>query len=189
MDKAELRRLVLGIRRAIDAETRRRAGESLARSFSPNHPILAAARVVAGYLALPDELPPEPLMTRLHEEGRIVASPFWDAESRMYRFRRWRPDAVLGEGPMHVLEPLQGEIVEDRDIDAVLVPGIAFDRHGHRLGFGGGWYDRMLVRCRPDALFCAIAFKEQIVPEVPAEPHDIRVHWIATPSGPVPCPR
>ena len=188
MDKAELRRLALGRRRAIDAETRRRAGESLARLFPPSHPALAAARVVAGYLALPDELPPEPLMTRLHKAGRIVAAPFWDADSQTYRFRRWRPDTALGEGPMHVLEPLEGEIVEDRDIDTVLVPGLAFDRRGHRLGFGGGWYDRMLARCRPDALFCAVAFEEQIFEEVPAEPHDIQVHWIATPSGPVPCP-
>lgn len=183
MDKAELRRLALERRRGIDAETRRRAGESLARLLFPSHPVLSAARVVAGYLSLPDEIPPEPLMTALHDAERVVAVPVWDAETRTYRFRRWRPDAPLRMGPMRVREPAEGAIVPDGNIDAALVPGLAFDSAGHRLGFGGGWYDRMLARCRPDAVFCALAFEEQLVPEVLAEPHDIRMHWIATPGG------
>ena len=87
---------------------------------------------------------------------------------------------------MRVREPAEGEIVPDIDIDAVLAPGLAFDRHGRRLGFGGGWYDRMLARCRSDAVFFALAFEEQVVLEVPAEPHDIRMHWLATPGGIIP---
>lgn len=183
MDKAELRHLALERRRGIDAETRQRAGESLARLLFPSHPVLASARVVAGYLSLPDEIPPEPLMAALHRAGRIVAVPAWNAAARTYRFRRWSPDAPLREGPMRVREPADGDVVPDGDIEVVLVPGLAFDRHGWRLGFGGGWYDRMLARCCSSAVFCALAFEEQIVPEVPAEAHDIRMHWIATPGG------
>ncbi len=186
MDKTELRHLALDRRRGIDAGTRQRAGECLASLLVPSHPALSSARVVAGYLSLPDEIPPEPLMAALHGTGRIVVVPAWDAEARTYRFRRWSPGAPLRVGPMRVREPADGEIVPDRDVDVALVPGLAFDRHGRRLGFGGGWYDRMLARCRPGAVFCALAFEEQLVPKVPAEPHDIRMHWIATPKGCVP---
>ena len=75
MDKISLRRLARERRRGIRPEIRERAGELLARSFLFSHPALAGARVVGGYLSLPGELPPEPLMAALHAAGRIVAVP------------------------------------------------------------------------------------------------------------------
>ena len=187
MDKVSLRRLARERRRGIEPEIRKRAGEFLARSFPFSHPALSGARVVAGYLPLPVELSPVPLMAALHAAGRVVAVPAWDTAARGYVFQRWTPDALLAEGPMHVPQPVFGESVPFDSIDAVLVPGLAFDRRGNRLGFGGGWYDRMLARCRPDAAFVGVAFDEQLFPAIPAEPHDIRVRWLATPGAVLTC--
>lgn len=188
MDKISLRRQARERRRGIRPEIRERAGEFLARSFPFSHPALAGARVVAGYLSLPGELPPEPLMTALHAAGRIVAVPAWDPAARDYVFRRWTPDALVVEGPMHVRQPAIGESVPFDSVDTVLVPGLAFDRLGNRLGFGAGWYDRLLARCRPGAAFVGVAFDEQLFAEVPAEPHDVRMRWLATPGAVLPCP-
>ena len=187
MDKASLRRLARERRRGVSPEARKRAGESLARSFSFSHPALASARVVAGYHPLPDELSPEPLMAALHAAGRHVAVPAWDPERRGYAFRRWLPDSRLVAGPMRVPQPADGDDVPADALDTVLVPGLAFDRHGNRLGFGAGWDDRLLARCRPDAAFVGLAFDGQLLPSLPAEPHDVRMRWLATPGAILPC--
>lgn len=183
MDKISLRRLARERRRGIEPEIRERAGELLARSFPFSHPALAHARAVAGYLPLPAELSPIPLMAVLHAAGRTVSVPAWDATAGGYIFRRWTPDSALATGPMHVPQPVSGESVPFESVDAILVPGLAFDRRGNRLGFGAGWYDRMLARCRPDAAFVGVAFDEQLFDAVPAEPHDIPMSWLATPGA------
>ena len=67
-------------------------------------------------------------------------------------------------------------------IDAVLVPGVAFDRAGHRLGYGGGYYDRLLPSLRRDCLRVGLAYDEQVVDELPAEEHDVRLHAVVTPT-------
>ena len=188
MDKISLRRLARERRRGIRPEIRERAGELLARSFPFSHPALAGARVVGGYLSLPGELPPEPLMASLHFSGRIVAVPAWDPADRDYVFRRWAPGVPLVEGPMRVLQPDAGESVPFESVDTVLVPGLAFDRRGNRLGFGAGWYDRILARCRHGAAFIGIAFDEQLFFEIPAESHDVRMRWLATPGAVLDCP-
>lgn len=65
-------------------------------------------------------------------------------------------------------------------IDVVIVPGTAFTRDGHRLGQGGGWYDRFLRTVRPDCVTIGVGFAPQIVAELPLEPHDVRLHAIVT---------
>ncbi len=68
-------------------------------------------------------------------------------------------------------------------VDVVVVPGVAFTLAGHRLGQGGGWYDRFLARARPDALTVGVCFVEQVLDEVPAEPHDIVLDRVITDVG------
>jgi 5-formyltetrahydrofolate cyclo-ligase len=77
--------------------------------------------------------------------------------------------------------------VPPEQIDCVFVPGLAFDRHGGRLGFGGGYYDRFLCHISPLASVCGLAFGIQVVPCVPQMPHDIRMHVLVTEQGPIPC--
>jgi 5-formyltetrahydrofolate cyclo-ligase len=65
-------------------------------------------------------------------------------------------------------------------VDVVVVPGLAFTNGGHRIGQGGGWYDRFLAGIRPDAVTVGVAFREQLVDELPVEAHDIRLHHVIT---------
>jgi 5-formyltetrahydrofolate cyclo-ligase len=65
-------------------------------------------------------------------------------------------------------------------VDVVVVPGLAFTADGHRIGQGGGWYDRFLAGIRPDAVTVGVAFREQLVDELPVEPHDVRLHHVVT---------
>jgi 5-formyltetrahydrofolate cyclo-ligase len=81
------------------------------------------------------------------------------------------------------LEPAAGEPVGPEEIDVVVVPGLAFDRRGHRVGYGGGFYDRFLGRLRPDALTVGICFSVQVVDEVPHGRGDRPVDLVVTEQG------
>ena len=81
------------------------------------------------------------------------------------------------DGPHLRVEP--GDL-DPRDLDVVVVPGLAFTADGRRLGQGGGHYDRFLPRLRPDCVTIGAAFAEQLVDDVPSEPHDVRLATVAT---------
>jgi 5-formyltetrahydrofolate cyclo-ligase len=97
--------------------------------------------------------------------------------------------AAAGDGK-HVLIPdhfglleVSGSIatrVEADEADLVLVPGLAFDINGLRLGYGSGWYDRFITKLRPDVKLAGLAYEEQVVQNIPDEPHDLRLHIIVT---------
>lgn len=73
---------------------------------------------------------------------------------------------------------------DPREIDVVIVPGTAFTEDGHRLGQGGGWYDRFLPSTRPGCVWIGVGFEPQIVPALPVETHDVRLHLVVTDAGP-----
>ena len=135
-------------------------------------PGFAAARTVALYHALPDEVPTAGML-RLWHGVRRLALPVITGDGEMH-FREYTGDGTISEGPFGIGEPQTGREIPPSEIDLMLVPGVAFDAGGRRLGRGKGFYDRYLSHpdaahiykvglCRPDAL----------APEVPAEPHDI----------------
>jgi 5-formyltetrahydrofolate cyclo-ligase len=70
--------------------------------------------------------------------------------------------------------------VEAEEVDLVLVPGLAFDENGLRLGYGGGWYDRFITKLRPDVKLAGLAYEEQVVQHLPDEPHDLHLHILVT---------
>ena len=112
-----------------------------------------------------------------------VALPRVNQATRMIELHRVRDaQADVAEGYRGIPEPLASlPRVEAADIEWILVPGVAFDLRGRRLGYGGGYYDRLLPLLPPRASRIAGAFDLQLVPELPAAPHDLSVHAIATP--------
>ncbi|MCG0274933.1 MAG: 5-formyltetrahydrofolate cyclo-ligase [Thermosediminibacteraceae bacterium] len=86
----------------------------------------------------------------------------------------------LKPGTYGVLEPEKNEGLDPKLIDLVVVPGVAFDKRGYRLGYGGGYYDRFLPKLRPDAKKIALAFEIQIAEYLPEDPHDIRMDAVIT---------
>lgn len=143
----------------------------------------AAARSVLLFMPMPDEVRIRPLVDAAWAAGKSVALPASDAASGAYVAKRVRSGADLRSGRFGILEPNETcPVVPFGALDLVLVPGIAFDRAGNRLGRGRGFYDRMLA-LGPDAVFCGVGFDGQVVARVPVEPHDVKLHRVWTPTG------
>ncbi len=164
------------------ARARRQAGADpqsarlLVRTFPPE---LAGLGVVAGYWPLGSEIDPRPLMLALAEAGAPLALPRVDERDGPFTFRRWRDGDSLSPDAFGILSPpLAAEAVTPA---VILTPLLAFDRQGHRLGQGGGHYDRVLAVLKPKGvLVVGLAHAIQEEGDVPAGPLDMTLDWIIT---------
>ena len=96
--------------------------------------------------------------------------------------------ATFSAGPFGILEPPAGApTTHVREIDVFLCPGMGFTASGSRIGRGKGYYDRALASSRPDAIRIGVCFNEQVLAEIPTDPHDQPMHFLATPAGVVAC--
>ena len=141
---------------------------------------LGGDAVVAGYWPLRDEFDVRALLRALDGEGLVCALPVVAAPDRALAFRRWRPGDRLTEGAFGIAEPAPDR-PEVRPV-ALLVPLLAVDGAGRRLGYGRGYYDRTLaaLRATGPATAIGVCFEAQRVAEVPAEAHDQRLDWVLT---------
>ncbi len=148
---------------------------------------LAPASVVSGFSAIRDEIDPGALLARLHAEGHRLALPAMQGKGQPLVFRAWAPGDAMGNATWGIAEPLPDKPAVDPDV--VLVPLLAFDARGLRLGYGGGFYDRTLARLRAVKPIVAvgIAYDELEVDAVPHLDYDQPLDWVLTPSGPKPC--
>jgi 5-formyltetrahydrofolate cyclo-ligase len=143
-------------------------------------PEFVEARTIALYAAAGAEVDPAPLAEAALARRKRIAFPRLDPDSRVLSFIACAP-ADLVPGARGVRAPPPGAApLPLEELDLVVVPGVAFDLHGRRLGRGGGYYDATLALLPARTLRVALAFDLQIVPEVPGEPHDAEVHLIAT---------
>jgi 5-formyltetrahydrofolate cyclo-ligase len=147
--------------------------------------ILAAERgkVLAGYMPMRTEIDPLPAMAA--HQG-VVCVPVIMAAGQPLRFREWSPGCTMIPGAFGALIPAEGAWVEP---EVLIVPLVAFDARGYRLGYGGGFYDRTLegLRARGQVLAVGFAFAAQEIPEVPIEPTDQRLDVIVTETGVMRC--
>ena len=158
------------------------APERLAEAMLAQHAPPKGA-IIAGYWPMGDEMDPRPLMLALASRGHAMALPVTPPRGQPLAFRAWAPGAALRPGPMGTSEPAEGAALRP---DILLVPLLAFDRAGRRLGYGGGYYDRTLAAL-PGAKAIGIAYAGQEMPEVPAGPQDMRLPLIATEAGVIIC--
>jgi 5-formyltetrahydrofolate cyclo-ligase len=147
-------------------------------------PSLALARSILLTLPFRSEWDTRPLAVQALRAGQRIVMPRVDRVARMLRLHAVADlDVDVVAGYLGIPEPRETlPIVEPGDVDWVLVPGVAFDAAGHRLGYGGGFYDRLLPLIRAGAPRIAGAFDLQIVDEVPAGPQDRRVDAIVSPT-------
>jgi 5-formyltetrahydrofolate cyclo-ligase len=137
------------------------------------------ARSVGAYMPLPDEVNIAPLFqcleTNCVREQRFFI-PAFDESIGSYRMARWTLE--LKKGRFGIPEPAEPVFAAEDELDLILVPGVAFDRVGRRVGHGGGFYDRLLPQYRVSR--AGICFDFQCLGAVPAEEHDIRMNWVVT---------
>jgi 5-formyltetrahydrofolate cyclo-ligase len=176
--KGDLRKIALDAREAMDAAVRVAAGEKLAARGLPFE--IAAGTVVSGYSPIRSELDPAPLMRKLAEQGARLALPAVMARGKSLIFRAWSPGDRLTLGPLGILEPspAMAELIPD----VMLVPCAAFDRLGHRIGYGAGHYDFTLAHLRKTKPITTvgIAFAAQEIKAVPALAHDVALDYVLT---------
>ncbi|HEY0331240.1 MAG TPA: 5-formyltetrahydrofolate cyclo-ligase [Rhodopseudomonas sp.] len=177
-EKTILRAVALARRQALGDTDRAAAAQALARRPFPL--AVGPGDVVAGYFPLRNEFDPRPLLQAMAAHGALLALPAIVAPDRPLAFRAWRPDDVLPCGQFGIPEPAVA--AESVVPSIVLVPLAAFDRAGHRIGYGGGYYDRSLEALRRQAAVTAIGlgFAVQEIPLVPALAHDARLDLVLT---------
>jgi 5-formyltetrahydrofolate cyclo-ligase len=156
-------------------------------------PELAGARTVLAHAALPHEVDPALAVAELRDQSARICFPRVEAPG-VLGVHEVADEAALVPGVLGIREPrADAPRVDPLEVDAVIVPGVAFDAAGNRLGYGGGYYDRLLATVRPDCALVGIAFDAQLVGAIPAEEHDVTVDVVVTPGGvhraPTPRPR
>jgi 5-formyltetrahydrofolate cyclo-ligase len=182
--KRALRREVLAVRDALPPEDRRARSEAIAPRFLAL-PEVADAGTVLAFWSFGSEVDTAPLIERLLADGRTTAMP--RIEGTHVVPVAYRPGDEVRETSFGAFEPLEGRVLDATDLDLVVVPGVAFDDAGRRVGYGGGFYDRLLPGLRPGVPAIALAFSVQLVPEVPTGGMDSRVDAIVTEGKVIRC--
>jgi 5-formyltetrahydrofolate cyclo-ligase len=172
-------RATVRVRRAEAARTTSDAGEAATAVFRRTVR-LRPGTVAAGYLPIGDEIDPRPLLRWLRGAGHAIVLPRIVRTGGPLAFRGWDEGDTLEDGPFGTLQPADAapELVPE----VLIMPMLAFDRRGFRLGYGGGYYDRTLavLRGRRAVTAIGIAFAVQEVPVVPADRHDQPLDWVVT---------
>jgi 5-formyltetrahydrofolate cyclo-ligase len=178
--KAELRREALARRDALPAQSRLLAAEAIAARAFPL--IIAPGTIVSGFIPLKSEINPLPLMRKLADAGARLALPVVAGRAKPLTIRSWQWGEPLVPGVWGIREP--GPAAPEVQPDILLVPLLAFDRSGHRIGYGAGYYDLTIaqLRARKPIAAIGIAFAAQEVETVPRTAFDAQLDLVLTES-------
>lgn len=181
--KAEIRQQIQEARKALPARKERSAAIWSQLTASEAYQT-AAYRLF--YVSARSEVETHQAVAIALTEPKQVAVPFCAGEVlQLFRLASWDD---LTRGAFNILEPqlelrTPERIVQPCEIDLAFIPGVAFDRRGNRLGYGRGYYDRLLKELPAGTMRVGLAFDCQVVDVLPAEEHDERVDWIVTETG------
>ncbi len=176
--KSDLRREALARRDALPAAARQAAANAIAAREFPL--AVAPGIIVSGFMPLKSEINPLPLMQKLAAAGAQLALPVVAGRGKPLIMRAWQWGAPLAAGVWGIREPKPEAPEVEPDI--LLVPLAAFDRTGHRIGYGAGYYDMTIARLRSlkSVTAVGIAFAMQEIPAVPATERDARLDLVLT---------
>ena len=174
MDKKELRSMIRARKRAMtEAEICQRS-EALGKLFAAS-PLYQAAKTIYGYLPYNQEVRTVAMLEQAIRDGKKVAVPKVYGEEM--RFIYIEDMTQVEKGYAGIPEPVADEPVAEDVTALVLMPGLAFDPEGHRIGYGGGFYDRFLEQ-EPDHPTLALCYEFQMLPHLETEEHDIPVDCV-----------
>jgi len=185
--KRDVRRRVLALRDAMDADDRARAAADVTRRVL-GLPEVEAASTVLAFSSFGSELPMLPLIEALVARGIRVGLPVITGDEIIAR--AWRPGEPTTTTSFGAEEPAGGAPIDPVSIDVIVTPAVAVDRAGRRVGYGGGFYDRFLPRTRASAARVAVVLAAQLVDgDLPAGSFDLPVDVIVTPDEVIRCER
>jgi 5-formyltetrahydrofolate cyclo-ligase len=177
--KAALRKQIRAALEKISPAVRTVESIELCERLKPQ---LQSARTILFFAPMPGEIDLWPLLEESVQAGKTVALPRFDPATQTYLARRVEnPAGEIVTGKFGVREPASSCMeISPEKFDLVLVPGVAFDLSGNRLGRGGGFYDRLLSKI--SGVKCGVGYDFQLLEKIPAEPHDAKVNFILTPA-------
>jgi 5-formyltetrahydrofolate cyclo-ligase len=178
--KAGLRAAAHKKRAAIFSNIRTEAAKRAAEHFVSGAS-LAKSEIVALYWPIRDELDCKPLLTRLVDGGQPVCLPVVLGDGQPLELRLWEEGAPLFPSGFGTLAPAETAPIVAPDV--IVMPLLGFDKHGTRLGYGGGYYDRTLAMLGKTPRLVGYAFAAQELDEVPLEPHDVPLDAVVTEAG------
>lgn len=182
--KKEYRKKVLARRAAVPAEERALKSRLIMEAVLAL-PEVAAARVISVYVDFRNEVETRELITRLLAMGKTVALPVVHFDTWEMSFTAVDSLDCLIKTEKHLMEPApgSGHEVPIETLELILAPGAAFDRQGYRMGYGGGFYDRLLQNRTPGTPAIALGFCVQLVDDLPVDAHDQRLDGLVTEEG------
>lgn len=178
--KAELRKRMRGVRKTTPIEACDERSAKIVAALEAHEAVKRARRVALFWpIVARHEVDLRALDASLRVRGARVAYPAIDPDTDEMTFRFVDDPSTLDEAGYGFSEPPRDAPLAT-ELDVVIVPALALDPTGHRIGYGAGYYDRTLPGHAPPAVAIAVAFDWQLVMEVPATPGDVRVAWIVT---------
>ena len=178
--KAALRIRARTARAGLDQDDRTDAASAVARHFFDGIS-LDPAQVVAAYWRIRDEIDCQPILVRLMDSNQKVVLPVVLGPDRPLDLRVWEQGTSLFEAGFGTLAP--SELAPRAEPDVIIMPLLGFDKHGTRLGYGGGYYDRTLARLSKKPMLVGLAFSAQEFDHIPREPHDVPLDAVVTEAG------
>ena len=174
MDKKELRRTIRERKRAMTEEEIVSRSEKLGEQFIQSE-AYKNAKTIYGYLPYNQEVRTVPMLEQAHKDGKRVAVPKVYGDEM--RFLYLDDLTQIAKGYAGIPEPIADGPVADDETALVLMPGLAFDPAGHRIGYGGGFYDKFLA-AEPNHPTLALCYEFQMLPKLETEEHDIPVDTV-----------
>lgn len=184
MDKKELRKHMLQKRNRLEENYRKQASAAITEAFLCSS-AYQNSKTIFIYISYSSEVDTKEIITRAISDGKTVLVPLTDqVEKRMDAIQITDFNTQLCQSCCGILEPsfASTKPFPPEEIDLIIVPAVAFDRKGYRVGYGGGYYDRYLSQARSAATI-GLAYEESVIDEIPLEKHDQKVNCILTESG------
>lgn len=176
MEKNEIRRKIKGLKSMLLAKEQQEAAEQVFSFLEKTAAFLMADRILM-YHSLPDELSTRKFLDKWHARKKFYLPRVNGVNLDILPYDESR----LELGAFHIEEPTGDNTVSPEEIELVVVPAVAYDRQGNRLGRGKGFYDRLLATTRATKI--GVAYEFQIVDEIPCEPHDVKMDMVISQSG------
>lgn len=174
MDKAEVRKRMRELKRAVPIEEKLRRSDAVMRRVEAL-PAWQKAHVALLYWSMADEVQTHAFVERCYRD-KVVLLPCVDGDE--LRLRQYTgPDCMTAGEQFGIGEPTGPEWIDLDAVELIVVPGVAFDRQGNRMGRGRGFYDRLL-KSTPRALKVGVAYDFQLLDAIPVEPHDVKMDCV-----------
>ena len=176
MEKREIRRKIKNLRTMLSEMEKAVAADEVFQRLEQTAAFMMADRILM-YHSLPDELSTRRFLDKWHDRKQFFLPRVNGVDLDILPYDATR----LELGSFHIEEPTGDEVVDADDIELIVVPAVAYDRKGNRLGRGKGFYDRLLKTTK--ATKVGVGYEFQIFDEIPVEPHDIKMDIVITQSG------